>query len=229
MNPIEDLSTTSILTIIYLVFGWGLGYFGQPHIVTKFMGIRNAKELVKSKYVGMIWMFFALSAAAFVGLVGIGFFKGQLAHSELVFCSNGPSTLPSNCWRIYPMRAYRSKHVDDGLTNSMCASVLGEDFYRHFFKKDVSQEKLLKVTRFCVVLVALCSLAIAFRKSHSLLDAFLYAWSGLGASFGPLMLMSLYYKKSTRLGAIAGIFVGGSISGLWHFVNPYLFDHMVLR
>ena len=86
---------------------------------------------------------------------------------------------------------------------------------------------MLKITRLFVVLVSLGSLAIAFRRNSSLLDAVQYAWSGLGSSFGPLILMSLYYKKATRTGAIAGILVGGLLSGLWHFINPYLTDIVI--
>lgn len=224
---LDDTSWTNITTILFLVFGWGLGYFGQPHIVTKFMGIRNADELVKSKYVGMTWMFIALSAAAFVGLVGIAFFNGTLQHSELVFVQMVRDLFHPifGGFILCGLIAASMSTMDSQILVS--ASVLGEDFYRHVFKKEVPQEKMLKVTRFFVVLVSICSLAIAFRRNSSLLDAVQYAWSGLGSSFGPLMLMSLYYKKATRAGAITGILFGGALSGLWHFINPYL-THVVV-
>jgi sodium/proline symporter len=227
LHLLEDTSWTNILSILFLVFGWGLGYFGQPHIVTKFMGIRNSKELVKSKYVGMAWMFIALSAAAFVGLVGIAFFNGQLQQSELVFVQMVRDLFHPivGGFILCGLIAASMSTMDSQILVS--ASVLGEDFYRHFFKKPVSGKKMLKTTRFFVALVALGSLAIAFKRNSTLLDAVQYAWSGLGSSFGPLMLMSLYYKKATRAGAIAGLLVGGLLSGLWHFINPYLTDIIV--
>ncbi len=227
LNLLEDTSWTNILSILFLVFGWGLGYFGQPHIVTKFMGIRNSHELVKSKYVGMAWMFTALSAAIFVGLVGIPFFNGQLPHSELVFVQMVRDLFHpiAGGFILCGLIAASMSTMDSQILVS--ASVLGEDFYRHFFKKAISPEKMLKITRLFVVLVSLGSLAIAFRRNSSLLDAVQYAWSGLGSSFGPLILMSLYYKKATRTGAIAGILVGGLLSGLWHFINPYLTDIVI--
>lgn len=227
LNFLEDTSWTNITTILFLTFGWGLGYFGQPHIVTKFMGIRNADELVKSKYVGMTWMFIALCAAAFSGLVGIAFFNGQLNQSELVFVQMVRELFHPifGGFVLCGLIAASMSTMDSQILVS--ASVLGEDFYRHVFKKGVSQAEMLRITRLFVIIVAFCSLAIAFRRNPSLLDAVQYAWSGLGSSFGPLLLMSLYYKKATKEGAIAGILVGGSLSGLWHFINPYLTDMAV--
>lgn len=222
LNLIDDFSGTNLLAILFLVFGWGLGYFGQPHIVTKFMGIRNSEELVKSKYVGMTWMFVALSAAAFVGFVGIAYYQGNLAQSELVYILMVKQLFHPLVagFILCGLIAASMSTMDSQILVS--ASVLGEDFYRHVFKKGTSPKEMLLVTRVFVMLVAICSLAIAFRRSDSLLEAVQYAWAGLGSSFGPLMLMSLYYKKATRAGAIAGILVGGILSGLWHFMNPYL-------
>jgi sodium/proline symporter len=227
LNFFHDTSFVNHLSIAFLIFGWGLGYFGQPHIVTKFMGINNAKELVKSKYVGMTWMFVALSAAAFVGLVGIGFFNGKLEHSELVFVSMVNTLFHPLVagFILCGLIAASMSTMDSQILVS--ASVLGEDFYRHVFKKEISGKEMLKVTRFFVILVAGCSLAIAFRRSQSLLEAVQYAWSGLGSSFGPLMLMSLYYTKTTRAGAIAGILVGGILSGLWHYFDYHIYGLVV--
>ncbi len=223
LSIFHNYTLTNWMTALFLVFGWGVGYFGQPHIVTKFMGIRNADELRKSKYVGMTWMFVALSAAAFVGLVGIAFYDGTLPQSELVFIEMVKRLFHPifGGFILCGLIAASMSTMDSQVL--VCASVLGEDLYKHLFKKAPTQAEMLKATRVFVFAVSFISLGIAFRRNASLLDAVQYAWSGLGSSFGPLMLMSLYYKKATKAGAIAGILVGGVLSGLWHFINPYLF------
>lgn len=224
LSFLHQCSWNNCLTVIFLVFGWGLGYFGQPHIVTKFMGIRDGDELHKSKYVGMTWMLIALSAAAFVGLVGIAFYDGALQHGELVFVEMVKRLFHPifGGFILCGLIAASMSTMDSQVL--VCASVLGEDLYKRFFKLAPTQEQMLKVTRFFVFAVSVISLLIAFRRNTSLLDAVQYAWAGLGSSFGPLMLMSLYYKKATRAGAIAGILVGGVLSGLWHLINPYIYE-----
>lgn len=216
-----------ILAIILLILGWGLGYFGQPHIITKFMGIKCPDELRKSKYVGMSWQFITLASAAAVGLVGIGFFEGTLPNPELVFVTMVKSI-------FYPLiagfilcgvLAANISTMDSQIL--VCASVLSEDLYKHIFKKHASDKELLIVSRLGVVLIAVTALGLAFVKSATVLEAVLYAWSGLGSSFGPLVLMSLYFKRCNRYGAIAGILVGGVIAGVWPSINPSIIQYPI--
>lgn len=223
----HDFSFNGILSTILLVLSWGLGYFGQPHILTKFMGIKCPTELRKSKYVGMAWQISTLTAAACVGLIGIGFFHGTLANPELVFVEMVKSL-------FYPLLAgiilcgvlaANISTMDSQIL--VCASVLSEDFYKHMFKSHASDKELLLVSRLGVIAISLLSLGIAFGKSSSVLDAVLYAWSGLGCSFGPLILMSLYYKKCNKYGAMAGIIVGGTVAGLWPSFGRYIIDYPI--
>lgn len=227
LKLIDSTSADSILTILFLVFGWGLGYFGQPHIVTKFMGIRNTEELTKSKYVGMAWMIVTLSAAAFVGLVGISYFPEQLKDPELIFVEIVKSLFHPFVAGIFLCGVISATMSTMDSQILVAASVLSEDFYRHIRKKEISETHMLWATRFCVVLISLASLFISFERSSSILDSVYYAWTGLGCAFGPLMLMSLYFKKANRYGAIAGILVGGFLAGTWHHINPHLVDYPV--
>lgn len=211
-----------ILTIILLILGWGLGYFGQPHIITKFMGIQCPDELKKSKYVGMSWQCITLASAAAVGLVGIGFFKGELANPELVFVAMVNAIFHPLVagFIVCGVLAANVSTMDSQIL--VCASVLSEDLYKHMFKKHASDKELLIVSRLGVVLIAAIALGLAFLKSSTVLEAVLYAWSGLGSSFGPLVLMSLYFKRCNRYGAIAGIVVGGGVAGIWPTLNPMI-------
>lgn len=220
-------SPDSLLTILFLVFGWGLGYFGQPHIVTKFMGIRNTSELTKSKYVGMTWMTITLSAAAFIGLVGISFFPEQLEKPELVFVEMVKNLFHPFIAGIFLCGLLSATMSTMDSQILVAASVISEDFYMQFKKKKISTRQHLRITRISVLIISLISLLISFNKSSTILDAVYYAWAGLGCSFGPLMLLSLYFKKANKYGAIAGILIGGAIAASWDLINPYVSSYPI--
>jgi sodium/proline symporter len=221
---ISDYSIDTLLTIFSLALGWGLGYFGQPHIITKFMGINSASELYKSKYIGISWQIITLLAAAVIGLIGIAFFKEGLANPELVFVEMVKQLF--NPWMIgfilCGVIAANMSTMDSQIL--VCASILSEDLYKKFAKRNSSSD-LLRVSRYGVLAVSLASLAIAWNKSSTVLDTVLYSWSGLGSSFGPLVLMSLYSETTNRYGAIAGIIVGGLVSGFWPLLNPMITEY----
>lgn len=221
-----DVSFDSILTSLFLV-SWGLGYFGQPHIVTKFMGIKNAGDMHKSKYLGMSWQIATLVAAAAIGLIGIGFFSNGLANPQLVFVEMVKSLFhPLTAGFILcAVLAANMSTMDSQIL--VCASILSEDFYKHIVFKKASPKQLLMTSRICVVIVALVALALAFNKNTTVLEAVNYAWSGLGSSFGPLVLISLYSTKANKYGAIAGIITGGVLAATWEFINPYVTSYTV--
>lgn len=227
LSILPDISFESMLTIISLVLGWGLGYFGQPHIVTKFMGIKNANDIYKSKYVGMSWEVIALSASALIGLVGIAYFEGGLKNPELVFVEMVKSLFNPLFagFILCGVIAANMSTMDSQIL--VCASVLCEDGYKHIVRKKASPGELLMVSRICVVITAVFSLLLAFSKSSTVLEAVLYAWSGLGCAFGPLLIMALYSPSANRYGAIAGILSGGFIAGYWQYLNPYVTDYMI--
>jgi sodium/proline symporter len=216
-----DISESSLLAIPFLVLSWGLGYFGQPHIVTKFMGIKNADDMNKSKYLGMTWQLIALAAAACIGLVSIPYFAAESGNPELIFVEMVKSMFhPLTAGFILcGVLAASMSTMDSQIL--VCASVLSEDLYKHLMHKKATPKELLIISRAGVVLISLISLYLAFNRNTTILEAVLYAWSGLGSSFGPLVLMSLYSKKANRYGAIAGILTGGVVSGTWGFVNDY--------
>lgn len=224
MNLFSDMDAYSIMTVIFLILSWGLGYFGQPHIITKFMGIKTPSEIKKAKYLGMSWQILSLGAAGFIGLLGLSYFPGGLEKPELVFVEITRQIFNPHFFGfiLCGMIAANMSTMDSQIL--VCASVLSEDFYKHIFKKNASQLEMLRASRAAVLLVSAISLLIAFIAPASILDMYMYAWAGLGCSFGPLVIMSLYDSKSNRFGAIAGILTGGIIAGAWPFLNPQLLD-----
>jgi sodium/proline symporter len=219
---IHDYSFDSLLSIFFLVFSWGLGYFGQPHIITKFMGIKNGAELHKSKYIGMTWMFLALLGAVAVGLVGMAYFKEGIEKPELVFVETVKSLFNPFVagFILCGVLAASMSTMDSQIL--VCAGVLSEDLYKKVFHKEATPLHMLKVTRFSVVLISALALLIAFNRNSTVLETVHYAWMGLGCAFGPLVLSALYSKKANKYGAIAGILIGGVLSATWKFINPYL-------
>lgn len=218
----QDCSAYCFLTIFFLALGWGLGYVGQPHIITKFMGIRDPKEIYKSKYLGMTWQLIALIAAASVGLVGIAFFPESLPNNELVFVEMVKALFHPFVvgFILCGVIAANMSTMDSQIL--VCATVLTEDVYKHLFRKKASSIELLKSSRISVVIVAAVSFMLACSKSSTVSNTVLYAWTGLGCSFGPLILMALYSKKANKYGAFAGVLTGGMIAGFWGYVNPWI-------
>lgn len=216
-----NFEAVTLLQIFYSVAGWGLGYFGQPHIVTKFMGIKNVSEIAKSKYVGMSWMTLSLGAATLVGMVGVAFFPIGISDPEQIFIkivriSFNPMVIGFFLCAILAatINAMSSQIL-------VLSSNLTEDFYKRLIHKSASPKELLNVSRFGVVLVAIVSFFIALAKLSSIYTLVLYAWSGLGASFGPLLILSLYSNSINKYGAWAGILSGGIIAGVWPYFNSF--------
>jgi sodium/proline symporter len=215
-------SPMDVLSILVMAFGWGLGYFGQPHIVTKFMGIKNTDEIYKSRNVGMAWMILTLIAATFVGLVGISFFKSGIADPQMIFVEMVKETFSPFLTGLILCAVLAAT------INVMCSqllilsSIITEDVYKKLYTETPSSKHLLYVSRLCIIIATIAAFFIAATKLSSIYTLVHYAWSGLGASFGPLILVALYSKKGNKYGAIAAIITGGLTAGLWPLINPHL-------
>lgn len=222
LNFMPDATFKGWLKIAFFILGWGPGYFGQPHILTKFMGIKDPKEMHKSKYFGMTWQVLALLSAIAVAIVGLGFFKDGIANSELIFVTMTKSIfLPFFAGLV--LCAILAASISTMETQILVqASILSEDLYKRIFRPRATSFELLWISRFCVLLTAAVGFFIAFYKISSIYSLVLYSWSGLGASFGPIILLSLYSKKINRHGAIAAILSGGITAALWTQVNKIL-------
>lgn len=220
--PLSLLPSDSFMTwvsIVFFILAWGPGYFGQPHILTKFMGIKNPKEIYKSKYFGITWQIIALASAVFIGIVSIGFFKNGISNPQFIFVE-----LAKSCFHpvlagfiLCGILAATVSTLESQML--VQASLLSEDFYKRFVKRDMKSSELVWVTRFFVVFLGAISFFIAFFKVSTIYNLVLYSWSGLGAAFGPVMLLSLYSRRTNRDGAVMAILVGGTLAALWPNIN----------
>lgn len=221
-NFIPDYSPATLLSIFFLMCGWGLGYFGVPHIVTKFMGIKNVKEMPKSKWIGTSWQIISLTAATLIGVVGVAFFKDGLKDPQFVFINMTLELFPAffAAFILCAILGATITSMDSQIL--VLATNLAEDFYKRILRKDATSRELLIVSRCGIALVALISFCIACSTTRSIFSLVSYAWFGLGASFGPLVLFSLYSKTANRYGAWAGLCVGSIIAGVWPLINRYI-------
>jgi sodium/proline symporter len=203
----------SLLVVISLM-AWGLGYFGQPHILARFMGIRSAKDVPKAQLIAVIWVVLTLWGALFVGFCGISFFSQPLQDPEQVFIML--VKVLYNPWiaglLLAAVLAAIMSTIDSQLL--VASSALTEDFYKAFFRKNASQKELIWVGRLAVILIAVLALVLA-KAGGSVLNLVAYAWAGFGATFGPAILCSLFWKRTTGTGVLWGMIVGGATVIIW--------------
>ena len=217
-----NLQTSTWFNILEMVAGWGLGYFGQPHIITKFMGIKNVGEIAKSKWIGMSWMFLALVGATLVGLVGIAYFASGIDQDQRVFINMVRTSFPPFVVGFLLCSILAATINAMGSQILILSSNLTEDIYKKLFHKKATSRELLIIARLGVILITFVAFCIAFAKLRSIYSLVLYSWSGLGASFGPLLLLSLYSKKVNKYGAWCGILSGGIVAAVWPYFNDFL-------
>lgn len=208
-------ASAGTLGLVTIVSGlaWGLGYFGQPHILARFMGIRSASQIPRARKIGVTYGITAMTAAVVIGLAGIAYFDQPLANPESVFLRLVDELF--NPWiagllLVGVLTAVMSTASSQLL---VVASALSEDFYRRFFNRGASGAHLLWVGRFTVVGVALVAYLLALRGG-TVLGLVAYAWAGFGAAFGTVILTSLFWRKMNRVGALAGMIGGGATTVL---------------
>ena len=209
-------SVTSVLTVFSLVFTWGPGYFGQAHLLSFFMGIDNPKKIKYAKYIGLTWQAIVLLFAAFIGVVGLAYFDNgdELIYILLTKILFSPFIAG---FILCAILAVTLSTLDTQILSS--GSIFAEDIYRKMCNKKDSCKSILWVSRITSLVVSAIALLIALNGNKSIYNLVNYAWSGMGSSFGPLVITSLYSNKVNRNGALAGIIVGSFISGIFPYIN----------
>ncbi|WP_110928548.1 sodium/proline symporter PutP [Bacillus massiliglaciei] len=229
INPdyLEFFRGTTLLGLLSAL-AWGLGYFGQPHIIVRFMAITSVKELKPARRIGMVWMIIAILGAMLTGLVGIAYVQQTgitLADPETIFIKFAEvmfHPLITGFLLAAILAAIMSTISSQLLVTS---SALTEDFYKAFFRRNATDKEQVLVGRISVLAVAIIAILLSINPSDTILGLVGYAWAGFGSAFGPAILLSLYWKKMTRWGALAGIIVGALTVLIW--VNiPALADLM---
>ncbi|WP_394331525.1 sodium/proline symporter PutP [Rheinheimera salexigens] len=226
LAPFVDAKTglaLSALSIISLL-SWGFGYFGQPHIIVRFMAIRSIKDIKAARRIGMSWMLITIIGAMVTGLVGIAYVaKTQMTLSDpetifIVFSQFLFHPLISGFLLAAILAAIMSTISSQLLVTS---SSLTEDFYKIFINRNASQKELVFIGRISVLIVALVAVYLAYDRESSILTLVSNAWAGFGAAFGPLVILSLYWKRMTFAGALAGM-VSGAVTVLFWIYAPVL-------
>lgn len=203
---------------------WGLGYFGQPHILTRFMAIKTPGEIKPARRIAMVWVTLSLAGAVIIGIFG----KPFLAAANAPLAAGAEETIfMVLVTRIFPallsaillsaILAAIMSTADSQLL--VTASAVSGDFYRAFIKKDASDHKLVWVSRLTVVIVAIIAGFFASNPKSSVFEIVSHAWAGFGAAFGPIILCSLFWKRCNAKGALAGIISGGSSALLWAYAG----------
>lgn len=203
---------------------WGLGYCGMPHILVRFMAIKNEKELKKSSAVAIIWCFLSLVAACVIGVLGRAYFADNiLEDSENVFIQMINSVFNSKLAIpfiggifICGILAAIMSTADSQLL--VCASSVSKDIYKNIVKPDADDKKLLLVSRVTVIIVSVLAFIIAWNPDSSIMGLVSDAWAGLGSAFGPLVVASLFWKRANLNGAVAGIISGGLTVIIWDYI-----------
>jgi sodium/proline symporter len=218
-----DGQTLGWMTIISAM-GWGLGYFGQPHILARFKALRSPEDTGRAATIGISWALLCYMLAILVGLSGVAFLDEPLVDSEKVFIALTSlifHPLVAGVLLAAILAAIMST-VDSQLL--VCSASLAEDLYPLVAKKPLSQEKRLQVGRIAVVVLALLATSFAMNPDSKVLDVVSYAWAGLGASLGPAVLVSVYWRGMTAWGAMAGVIVGALTVVIWSRLDGGLFD-----
>lgn len=197
---------------------WGLGYFGQPHIIVRFMAVRSVRDIPAMRNIGLGWMAVALIGAVATGLIGATWVARTgtpLADPETIFILLADvlfDPLITGFLLAALLAAIMSTISSQLLVSS---SSLTEDFYRIYWRRDASERELVTVGRLCVLAVALVSIWLAYDPESSILGLVANAWAGFGAAFGPIVILSLTWKRLTRNGALAGMVLGAATVLFW--------------
>lgn len=203
---------------------WGFGYCGMPHILVRFMAVKSEKELGKSSAVAIIWCFLSLVAACVIGVLGRAYFGSNiLEDSENVFIQMINSIFNSKLMLpfvggifICGILAAIMSTADSQLL--VCASSVSKDIYKNIVKPDAGDKKVLQISRITVIIVAVLAFIIAWNPKSSIMELVSDAWAGLGSAFGPLVVASLFWKRTNLNGAVAGIVSGGLTVIIWDYL-----------
>ena len=206
---------------------WGLGYCGQPHILTRFMSIKSAKLLPRSTIIATIWVVISLAAAVVIGFLAKPIFPGldKNASEEVFIKLIG---FLCNPWiggvLLAAILAAIMSTIDSQLLVS--SSALTEDFYKKFLRKEASVKELVWISRGCVLLITVLATVLALAPNDTIFGIVKFAWGGFGAAFGPVVIMSLYSKKTSSTSAIAGMLAGAIVMLAWYFtgLNEYMYE-----
>lgn len=217
VNTFGKGSKFSFLSILSAL-AWGLGYFGMPQVLLRFMGIRSEKELTRSRRVACIWLFISMTAAVFIGVVGrsvpdINYLSN--AEAESIFIDTATAFLPPILAGLACAGILAASISSSDSYLLISTSALAENIFHGMLKKDASNKSVMWVSRISMAVITIIAMVIAWDQDSTIFGITSFAWAGFGATFGPLMLFSLFWKKTTYAGAVSGMVSGGAMVFIW--------------
>lgn len=218
-----EAGSYGLLTIISTL-SWGLGYFGVPQVLLRFMAIRKEKELTQSRRIATVWVLISLSSAVFIGLIGRALFPAEeslatASGAENVFVVLSQNLLPAVLAGIIMAGILAATISSSDSYLLIAASAVSKNLYEGILKKNKADDrKVMNLSRIVLLLIALAGMVIAWNENSVIFNIVSFAWAGFGATFGPIMLFSLFWKRTNRTGAIAGMITGGVMVFIWNLL-----------
>ena len=223
VNEFGAGSSFKVLSIAS-AFAWGLGYFGMPQVLLRFMGIRSEKELTRSRRVATVWLFIAMGAAVLIGIVGrsvpgIDYLNGT--DAEAVFMDTAIKFLPPILAGLACAGILAAAISSSDSYLLISTSALAENIYHGIIHKKASDKTVMWVSRIAMAVITIFAMVIAWDENSTIFGITAFAWAGFGATFGPILIFSLFWKRVNFAGALAGMLSGGGMVFLWKFaLNP---------
>lgn len=210
-------SNYGVLNILSCL-AWGLGYFGMPQVLLRFMATKTTKELKKSRIIAIVWCFISLGAAVGIGLIGRGLMPTQLTSpntAERVFIELTVRFFPPLIAGVVLSGILAASMSSSDSYMLIASSAVSKNLFSKLFKKEASDRQIMIVAKISMIFITLFGVWVALSGNKTIFNIVSYAWAGLGASFGPLMLFSLFWKRTTLPAAIAGMISGGAMVVVW--------------
>ncbi len=217
-TPIFGAPADYTILSICSCMAWGLGYFGMPQVLLRFMAIREEKKLKMSRRIAMIWVVISLGVAVFIGIMGRQLFPTEhltKSASENIFITLATSSLPAILAGFVMAGILAATISSSDSYLLIAASSVSKNIFQGVVKKNATDKQVMWLTRITLVAITLVAIIIAWKEDSVIFNIVSFAWSGFGATFGPLMLFSLFWKRTTRAGAIAGMVSGGVMVFVW--------------
>jgi sodium/proline symporter len=197
---------------------WGLGYFGMPQVLLRFMAIRDPRELKASRRIATSWCFVSLFAAVVIGLVGRALYPAELltpAAAERIFILVATRLLPAVLAGLALAGILAATISSSDSYLLIASSAVAKNIYQGIFRRSAADRQVMRVSRLTLVAIALTGMVIALDQASVIFQIVSFAWAGFGATFGPVMLFSLFWRRTSRGGAIAGMVAGGCMVFAW--------------
>jgi len=212
-----EAGTYGFLTIVSTL-SWGLGYFGMPQVLLRFMAIRKVNELKKSRRIAITWAVISMISAVIIGIIGRALYPTALttaSGAENIFIVMSSNLLPPLAAGMVMAGILAATISSSDSYLLIAASAFSKNIFQGLMKKDATEKQVMNMSRITLLTVALIGVIIAFDENSIIFKVVSFAWAGFGATFGPIMLFSLFWKRTTKSGAIAGMLSGGIMVFVW--------------